>query len=209
MLHAGVRIRVGFPRASPATGTQLAVARENDGVRRCRLHVTGASGSGTTTLGRALANQWSVPHADADDYFWVPTDPPYVEKRPESDRLTLMRSVFVPREAWVLSGSMMGWGEAVINECEAIVFLTLDAEERLRRLEEREVHRRAGRTFDPDAWEGFLDWARGYDDPAFEGRSRVAHDKWLADRGQPVLRLDSAANPEDLLEAVLDWVPDR
>jgi adenylate kinase family enzyme len=45
-------------------------------MRRCRVHVLGASGSGTTTLARALANHWSVPHADADDYFWVPTDPP-------------------------------------------------------------------------------------------------------------------------------------
>jgi hypothetical protein len=90
-----------------------------------------ASGSGTTTLARALANHWSVPHADADDYFWMPTDPPYVEKRPESDRLSLLRNVFVPREAWV------------------------------------------------------------------------------ADRDQPVLRLDSAANGEDLLETVLHWVPDR
>lgn len=46
-------------------------------MRRCKLHMMGASGSGTTTLARALADHWSVPHADADDYFWVPTDPPY------------------------------------------------------------------------------------------------------------------------------------
>ena len=75
-------------------------------MRRCRLHVIGASGSGTTTLARALADFWSVPHADADDYFWEPSDPPYVVRRPEADRLALMRSVFVPREAWVLSGSI-------------------------------------------------------------------------------------------------------
>jgi adenylate kinase family enzyme len=165
----------------------------------------GASGSGTTTLARALASHWSVPHADADDYFWVPSDPPYVEKRPEADRVSLMRELFVPREAWVLSGSMVGWGEAVVDECDAIVFLTLDPGERLRRLEAREVHRRAGRTFDTDAWEVFLDWARGYDDPAFEGRSRVLHEKWLADRDQPVLRLDSAASQPELLDAVLGW----
>ena len=156
-----------------------------------------------------MANHWSVPHADADDYFWVPTDPPYVEKRPECARLSLMRDVFVPREAWVLSGSMVGWGEAVIDECHAIVFLTLDPEERLRRLEAREVLRREGPAFDSDAWAAFLDWARGYDDPAFDGRSRVAHEKWLADRDQPVLRLDSAANPAELLDMVLDWVPGR
>ena len=169
----------------------------------------GASGSGTTTLARALANHWSVPHADADDYFWVPTDPPYAQKRPERDRLALMREVFVPREAWVLSGSMLGWGESVVDECDAIVFLILDPAERLRRLEAREVERRAGQAFDRDAWTAFLEWARGYDDPAFEGRSRVAHEKWLADRDQPVLRLDGAEDLDALQAAVLAWVPDR
>ena len=104
-------------------------------MQRCKLHVLGASGSGTSTLARALADHWSVPHADADDYFWVPSDPPYVEKRDADARVSLMREVFVPREAWVLSGSMVGWGEAVVDECDAIVFLTLDPDERLRRLE--------------------------------------------------------------------------
>ena len=126
----------------------------------------GASGSGTTTLGRALADHWSVPHADADDYFWVPTVPPYVEKRPETARRALMRDGFVPREGWVLSGSMMGWGESIVAECDAVIFLTLDPRERLRRLEAREVHRRAGQDFDEAAWSDFLDWAKGYDDPS-------------------------------------------
>ena len=61
----------------------------------CRLLVTGASGSGTTTLGRALATDWAVPHADVDDYFWLPTSPAYVDKRPVDDRLRLMAEVFL------------------------------------------------------------------------------------------------------------------
>jgi len=180
---------------------------ENAGMRRCRLHVMGASGAGTTTLGRALADHWSVPHADADDYFWVPTDPPYVEKRPAADRLALMRSVFVPREAWVLSGSMLGWGADIVAECDAVVFVTLDPTERLRRLEHRETHRQDGRPRDETAWRAFLEWARGYDEPTFQGRSRVAHEQWLARLGKPVLRLDSARTPEELRDAVLGWVP--
>src|SRR4051812_1197151 len=166
---------------------------------RCRVHVTGASGSGTTTLARALADHWSVPHADADDYYWLPTRPPYVDKRPPADRVDLMRAVFVPREAWVLSGSVLGWGEDVVAECDAVVFLTLDPEERLRRLEDREQRRRAGQDFDAEAWETFLEWARGYDDPAFDRRSRAAHEAWLAGLGQPVLRLDSAPSAEELV----------
>ena len=50
-------------------------------MRGCRLHVTGASGAGTTTLARVIASEWSVPHADVDDYFRVPTSPPYRIKR--------------------------------------------------------------------------------------------------------------------------------
>ena len=178
-------------------------------MRRCRVHVLGASGSGTTTLARALADRWSVPHADADDYFWLPTDPPFTAKRPEAERLRLMHEVFVPREAWVLSGSMVGWGEEVVDRCDALVFLTLDTEERLRRLEEREVRRRDGREHDEQAWDAFLTWARGYDDPSFDGRSRATHEAWLARRRQPVLRLDGSASLEDLVGEVLGRHPAR
>lgn len=169
----------------------------------------GASGTGTTTLARALADHWSVPHADADDYFWLPTAPPYVEKRPASERVALMHSVFVPREAWVLSGSVLSWGEGVVAHSDAVVFLTLDPAERLRRLDARETARRAGGNFDEVAWEAFRAWARGYDDPEFDGRSRVAHEAWLDGLNQPVLRLDSAQSREDLRDSVLRWEPSK
>lgn len=176
-------------------------------MRRSRVHVLGASGSGTTTLARALADHWSAPHADADDYFWLPTVPPFREKRPERARAALMREVFAPGGAWVLSGSMLGWGEDIVRECDAVVFLTLDPVERLRRLEAREVRRRAGADFDEPAWQKFLEWARGYDDPEFGGRSRSVHEAWLRRLSQPVLRLDGALSKEALLAEVLSWEP--
>ncbi|MFE4951926.1 AAA family ATPase [Leifsonia sp. NPDC056665] len=174
-------------------------------MKRSRVHVMGASGSGTTTLARALADRWAVPHADADDYFWLPSNPPYVAQRPKDERAALMRELFVPREAWVLSGSMLGWGEAVVAECDAVIFLSLDPVERLRRLEEREARRRAGMEYDDAAWREFLDWAGSYDDPASTGRSRVAHETWLARIDKPVLRLDSAASVDEMLGTVLEW----
>lgn len=180
---------------------------DDEPMLRSRLHVMGASGAGTTTLARAVADRWAVPHADADDYFWVPSDPPYVEKRPEAERVALMEMVFLPREAWVLSGSVLGWGDDVVASCDAVVFLTLDPDERLRRIEARESVRRDGRVVDQVAWAAFQEWARGYDDPAFEGRSRVAHEKWLAGLDCPVLRLDSAAPIEVLRDEVLRWEP--
>jgi adenylate kinase family enzyme len=41
-----------------------------------RIHIFGASGSGTSTFGRALAAELSIRFFDADDYYWLDTDPP-------------------------------------------------------------------------------------------------------------------------------------
>ena len=145
-MSAGSQIRLRFPVDSTGASCRVRNGRIAR-VRRSRLHILGASGSGTTTLARAVADAWSAPHADADDYFWLPTDPPFVEKRPEADRVALMQQVFLPRDAWVLSGSMLGWGETVVARCDAVVFLTLDADERIAppRAPRARAHPRAGR----------------------------------------------------------------
>jgi adenylate kinase family enzyme len=177
----------------------------------CRLHLLGASGSGTTTLGRLVANEWSVPHADADDYFWLPTSPPYETKRPVEDRLRLMHHVFVPRDAWVLSGSVMGWGEPLVERFDAVAFLALERDTRLHRLRAREA-RRHGASIEPggsreSSHREFIEWAGGYDDPEFTGRSRARHEEWLRAVPCPVLHLDSSAPPAELLAAVREWQP--
>lgn len=170
-----------------------------------RILVTGASGSGTTTLARAVANAWAVPHADVDDYYWLPTDPPYLDPRPPAERVQLMQELFLPRRSWVLSGSILGWGAPVIERCSAVVFLTLEPDERMRRLSAREQARRTRQPLDPAKFDEFIEWARSYDDPEFTGRSRVVHEAWLAALPCPVLRLDSTLSVDQLRDAVLAW----
>jgi hypothetical protein len=118
-----------------------------------------------------------------------------------------MERLFLPRESWVLSGSMLGWGDDVVARCDAVVFLTLDSAERVRRLEARERARHGGLAVDEAAWAEFVEWASGYDDRGFDGRSRVAHETWLASLDLPVLRLDSASPPEVLRDDVVAWEP--
>jgi hypothetical protein len=60
---------------------------------------------------------------------------------------------------------------------------------------------------DDAAWHDFRDWARSYDDPTFDGRSRHQHEAWLRVRTQPVLRLDAARSVAELRDAVLAWEP--
>ncbi|MEU8462034.1 hypothetical protein [Streptomyces sp. NPDC029003] len=178
-------------------------------MRRRRLLVTGPSGTGTTTLGRSLASRWAVPHADVDDYLWLPTSPPYTHKRPVGERLALMEALFVPRDAWVLSGSLRGWGDGVIARVDAVVYLSLEGDRRMDRLMRREVVRygdtiaRGGRL--ESAHRDFLDWARGWDESTVTSRSRDVDDRWLAERPCPVLRLDSSAPVSRMAAAVDAW----
>jgi adenylate kinase family enzyme len=179
---------------------------------QCRIHITGASGSGTTTLGRSLAQVLGVPHHDIDDYFWLPTSPPYQQARPPEDRLRLMQEIFVPLDRWVLSGSVSGWGESLTPMFDMVVFLTTSTPVRMRRLEDRERRRYGETALLPGgsryaATIAFFDWARQYDDPNFNGRSRAKHEAWLASVRCPVVRFDGEQPVEVLLDAVTRRLP--
>jgi len=144
-----------------------------------------------------------------DDFYWIPTAPPFVSKRPEQERVELMQKLFLPRDAWVMSGSMTGWGDSLVASLDAVVFITLDPETRLQRLRARETAR-YGDAIAPggpreQAHQDFIEWARGYDDPTFTGRSRAGHEQWLTRLSCPVLRLDGAQSIDRLATAVIDW----
>lgn len=178
-------------------------------MKPCRVHITGASGCGVTTLGRALAQAWSVPCHDSDDYYWLPTDPPFRIKRTVSKRLELMRRVFLPRRAWVLTGSLMGWGNHLAADFDLVIFLRLDAKTRMERLRAREATRYDSADLKPGgelhtAHLAFMAWAARYDDPAFTGRSLARHEAWLEGLPCPHMTLDSSAPVADLLAAVVD-----
>ena len=103
-----------------------------------RIHIFGASGAGTTTLGRALASALETQHFDTDDFYWYPTDPPFQRKRPVGARIELMDKLFLPRRDWVLSGSLDSWSNGVDHRFTLAIYLTLDTETRLARLRARE-----------------------------------------------------------------------
>jgi len=172
-----------------------------------RIHVTGASGAGVTSLGRALADALAISHHDADDYFWRPTNPPYLEMRDVADRLRLMREVFLDRADWVLSGSLDGWGDPIIPYFDAVVFLYVPTTIRLQRLREREARRFGAEAVAPGGSqhqqaEAFIEWTSHYDDGTREGRHLARHQAWLATLPCHVLRLDGSRPLAELVKTV-------
>ena len=171
-----------------------------------RIHLVGASGSGTTTLGRALAQRLGCPHFDTDHYFWVPTDPPFEKIRPVEERHALL-GPDVSGGAWVPSGSLCGWGDVYVPRLDLVVFLSVPSEVRLARLRTRE-RQRYGDAIDPggpfrEKYEAFIAWAASYEHGSPAERSRRMHEDWLAKLPCPVLRLDDTDDVETRLQRLL------
>jgi len=106
-----------------------------------RILITGASGSGTTTLGQALAAKLRWAFIDVDDYFWLPTKPPYQLRRDPSSRLDMILQELNRHDNAVASGTVMAWGVELENSFDLIVFLYLDTAIRIGRLRQRELEK--------------------------------------------------------------------
>ncbi|MGP1718023.1 MAG: AAA family ATPase [Methylophilus sp.] len=165
-----------------------------------KVHITGASGSGTTTLGQALAQALSSRHLDADHYFWLPTTPPYQQKRAQADRLALLHADIQSVADVVVSGSVVGWGQEIEDAFDLVVFLYLPATLRIERLRQREIASYG--VVNPE----FLAWAAQYDEGPAEGRSLGKHHAWLAKRACPVLRLEQDISVQERLAQVISVI---
>lgn len=177
------------------------------------VHITGASGSGTTTLGRALAEALAARHLDTDDFFWLPGDPPYHNQRAPEERLRLLREEFQHAPRWVLSGSLSGWGDPLIGHFDLVIFLHAPTEIRLSRLAGRERIRFGEPAIAPSGamhenHREFLQWASGYD-PGTVGRNRAMHEKWLTTLPCPVLRLDGLTPTREQVQRTMAFRPVR
>ena len=105
------------------------------------IHIFGPSGSGTTSLGRMLCREPGFFLMDTDDYFWLPTNPPFTAKRPISERLALMERDIALHENVVISGSLTDWGDPLIPFFTLAVRLEMDPALRLERITQRERQR--------------------------------------------------------------------
>ena len=147
----------------------------------CCVHIFGASGSGTTTLGAALAEQLSARHLDTDTYYWRQTNPPFQQKRPPRERLLLLRNDMQDYPRWILSGSIC-------------VHLR----------ETRRYGERISQGGDMyEDHQAFIDWARSYDEALPPVRSRTLHQQWMQSLTCSCLTLSSLQPVAQLVDTVI------
>jgi len=169
------------------------------------INIFGASGSGVTTLGKALSNKLSYPYFDSDHYFWFHSDPPFTNRRPPEERNAMINSEMAGNENWILGGSIINWNNNW--RFDLSVFLYIPPAIRIRRLQQRELERYGDIIYTDrernKLYNEFIDWARGYDELITNSRSLHSHKNWMNKLTTPLLVIEGDTTVEERVEAVL------
>jgi adenylate kinase family enzyme len=175
--------------------------------RDLRIHITGASGAGVTTFGKALALRLGIQFFDTDDFYWKPTTPPYQEKFSINERQQNLLQAIQNFDSWIIAGSMDSWGGAIIHLFQIVIFLYVPKYIRIQRLKQREFER-YGKRIQPlgdmhETHNKFLEWAAQYDEGMREGRNKQRHEEWLKSLNCPFVRFDNDYSLDYLLSETI------
>lgn len=170
------------------------------------IHVVGASGSGTTTLGKAIRAYAGHLHLDTDDYYWLPTDPPFTAKREIAERQSLLKADMAKTDKCVITGSLCGWGDIFMLSFDLVVYIETPTDIRINRIKQRELERFGNRILPGgDMHEEhveFIEWAKTYDNGGLDSRSRALHIAWLKNVTCPILTVDGTSPVEEILARI-------
>ncbi len=174
------------------------------------IHIFGATGSGTSTLGAALAKSKGFVHFDNDNYFFESANNHFTKPRRPITRDTLLYNDLRKTPSWVLSGAVCGWGDYVIRFFELVVFLLVPLEERLRRIDAREE--KLGRKIEDQThpryktYNNFMRWASEYDTGDMNMRSLAQHEEWMKKLSCPIVRIEGDKSLDENLATILDYI---
>lgn len=170
------------------------------------IHIYGASGSGTSTLGQYIGEKMGYYWMDTDDYFWLPTNPPYTRKRKVSERIMMMRRDCLNSENVVISGSLVDWGDELIPLFTLAIRMETETDIRMKRIKKREEVKYGSRIqVGGDMYENhrkFMEWAAAYDMGGLEMRSKIKHDEWQKLLSCRQVTLDGSRTLEENFEIV-------
>jgi len=158
------------------------------------IHILGPSRSGTTTLGKKISNKYNLHHFDSDNYFWLPTDPPYRKIRPREKRQELLYNDINDVGSWIISGSFCGWGDIFIQYFDLVIYLWVPLKIRIERLKKREL-----KEFGNDILPGDVMYKKYYDT---DMKNKKTHEIWMSKLECPILRIEGDYQLEESVKLV-------
>ena len=151
-----------------------------------RIYVTGGPCSGVSTLGRAVAARLDLRLVDVEALAPGGDDP-------APDAAARLRTC-LGASGWLLCGPAEGWGDAILRDCDRILYLLAGSQTRLARRIATDRAAHGDRIDEGGALHGWHLRRRFhcilYDDARFTGPTRRGQEDWLLRQGAPVYRLN-------------------
>ncbi len=174
------------------------------------IHIFGASGSGSTTLARALEKKYNYHLIDTDDAIWEQTDPPFtIRKSDDAARHYLGEELNKSTKA-VISGAFVGWGDVFKDKVDLFIYMHLPLDVRLSRIQKREENRFKERVLPGgDLYLqhlDFLNWVSLYEELDQSKRSMAQHQQWLKNINKPLITINKELTIDELLEIIQPYL---
>jgi adenylate kinase family enzyme len=174
------------------------------------INILGATGSGTTTLGKALSNKLAYVHFDNDNYMFESNKKVFTKPRKPLIRDSMLFNDLKSTPKWVLSGEICGWGDFILRYFDLVIFLWVPVDERMKWIEARE-EKLSRKIEDPTHpryknYENFMRWASEYDTGGLNMRSLAKHEEWMKKLSCPVLRIKGNKSIEENLLTIVNYI---
>ena len=126
-----------------------------------RILILGNSGSGKTTMARALQDEFGLPHLDLDAIAWAEPG----ERLPLAESVAALEAFDQAHESWVVEGSYASLARAALPLCTEFRFLNPGTETCVANCQARpwEPEKYASPKEQDERLGFLLDWVRGYE----------------------------------------------
>ena len=176
-----------------------------------KIHFFGAAGSGVTTLGQLLSQQLGINHIDVDNLTWDHTSRPFDKRLPRAVRKAQLKAAIGAEPQAVVSGSVCGWGDDLIDKFDIGIFLHVPTAERLRRITLRQTARYGAKAIalggeHHEQHEELMRWAGLYDYTGHGARSYAQHRQWMRKRKFPILTVKGTACSDKVLDVLSPYL---
>ncbi|MCL2285471.1 MAG: shikimate kinase [Firmicutes bacterium] len=163
--------------------------------------IFGASGAGSTTLGKEIAERLSYQYLDIDDYLWRwDTEIPLTATRPSEERTKGLMSDIKKYPDFVISGTIFNDRKLFHPLLDLAVFISTPAEVCAERVRIREYARWGKRVlpggdmykitrFHGDV-NDYIANAQKYETAEVSKFGRKLHEQWITELPCPVIRMD-------------------
>lgn len=172
-----------------------------------RIHVFGASGSGTSTVGKVIAKKLDIVCFDFDDYYWIPGNPPFTKPRKAEEKFRMIVNDTNGLDDFVISGHYAVEFKPLDDWLTHAVFIWVPAKIQQQRLRRRELEWFGDRILPGgDMYEGheaFIKWAGNYDLNNDRGRNIKKHIERMKLLECPVIRIGGDMPLDEVQKKIL------